>query len=645
MKILIRSIAPLLVLFIFQTTPCQVRLPRLISDGMVLQRGTPVLVWGWAAVGEHVSVSFNHVQSEAVTDSAGKWAVRLPSMPAGGPYTMTIDATNHIQIRNMLIGDVWVCAGQSNMVLPMERVKERYPGVIERSENEEIRQFLIPNQYDFNTVHDDLPSGRWESANPETVPHFSATAYFFARALFDKYHVPIGLINASVGGTPVESWLSEDALKAFPEYFERAQAFKDTAHINSIRRKDQDLSRAWYTYVARHDAGVNSGMTWYDTLYDASGWSAMQVPSCWDEESNNHRNGTVWFRKEVNIPASFTGKPVLLKLGRIVDWDSVYVNGRFAGSVSYQYPPRRYELKPGLLKPGKNIIVIRIINTAGQGGFIKDKPYQLVCGEQTIDLTGEWRFKVGVMMDSLPPQTFIQYQPVGLFNGMISPVLKYAIKGVIWYQGESNTSKPADYYSLFPTLIRDWRKKWNQGDFPFLYVQLANYLKAAEQPSESKWAELREAQFMTLALPNTGMAVTIDLGEWNDVHPLNKEDVGRRLALSAERLANGEQVVFTGPVYDGVKFKGNKGIIRFTGTGSGLIVKGGGELKEFAIAGKDKKYVWARASISGNRVIVWSDAVAHPVSIRYAWADNPQYANLFNKEGLPASPFRTNYKK
>jgi len=273
---------------------------------------------------------------------------------------------------------------------------------------------------------------------------------------------------------------------------------------------------------------------------------------------------------------------------------------------------------------------------------LKDKPYKLVAGGQEIDLTGEWQYKLGAVMEPLLPPTFIRWKPLGLYNGMIVPLLNYRIKGVIWYQGEANTRNPFEYRQLFPAMINNWREKWNQGDFPFLYVQLANFMPASPQPSESNWAELREAQLKTLSVPNTGMAIAVDIGEWNDIHPLNKEDVGRRLALAAQKVAYGDnQVVYSGPIYQSMKIKGNKIIISFTNVGSGLIAKGGGELKHFAIADADKKFVWAKAKIQGNKVVVWNDAISNPVAVRYAWANNPEGANLYNKEGLPTSPFRT----
>nr|WP_242696191.1 sialate O-acetylesterase [Longitalea luteola] len=620
----------------------QIRLPRLISDNMVLQRDTKLKIWGWASIGEKVNVRFNNKTYTATTGKDSSWSVVLPAQQAGGPYNMEISGNNNIVIRNILIGDVWVCSGQSNMELPMERVKEKYATVIAQATNPAIRQFNVATTYDFQKTRTDLESGSWQPADPQTVLQFTAVGYFFAKALYEKYRIPIGLIKASVGGSPAEAWLTENALKAFPRHLETLAKYKRPAYLDSIRNHDKEIRDNWYKNIWVQDKGLHDTKPWYDPSVNTSDWKTMPVPAFWDEHGLKGVHGVVWFKKEIEVPASMANRPAKLLLGRIVDQDSVFVNGRFAGTIGYQYPPRRYELPAGLLQPGKNTIVVRVINNAGRGGFITDKPYQLTVGDQTIPLTGDWQFALGTTASPLPPATFFQYQPTGLFNAMIAPMLNYRIKGVIWYQGESNAGRPAEYRTLFPAVINTWRQEWKQGNFPFLFVQLANYMETKKEPGESSWAMTREAQLKTLALPNTGMAVITDAGEWNDIHPLNKEDVGKRLALWAQRQAYGDKkVVYSGPLYQSMKIDGKKVILQFTSTGSGLMAKGGSELKYFAIAGADKKFVWAKATIEGNKVIVWSDQVPSPVAVRYAWADNPEGANLYNKEGLPASPFRT----
>jgi sialate O-acetylesterase len=368
----------------------------------------------------------------------------------------------------------------------------------------------------------------------------------------------------------------------------------------------------------------------------------MQLPGYWADNGLAGVNGVVWFRKDIDVPAAMAGAPAKLMMGRIVDMDVVYVNGVQCGTTGYQYPPRRYEVPAGLLKAGKNTITVRVVNNSGRGGFVLDKPYTLTGAGQVIDLKGAWKFKLGFASQPIASTTFFQYKPGGLFNAMIAPLLNYNIKGVIWYQGEADAAKATAYFKLFPAVITDWRQRWQQGNFPFLYVQLANFMEAKTQPAESDWALLRQAQLKALQVPNTAMAVTIDVGEWNDIHPLNKSTVGQRLALAAQHLAYGDKaIVYSGPIYKSAKVQGNKMELSFSNIGTGLDAKGGEELKYFSIAGADKKFVWAKARIINNKVEVWADEVPHPVTVRYAWADNPEGANLYNKEGLPASPFTT----
>lgn len=548
-----------------------------------------------------------------------------------------------VVIKNILVGDVWVCSGQSNMQFPMSNAKYLYTDEIANSENPSIRHFLVPERYDYRMPQQDLESGKWVQANPETVLDFSAVGYFFAAELWEKYHIPVGLINTSVGGAPAEAFLSRETLKTFPDYLATAKKLSDLSQLQHVIKEIQKENDRWYNNVQDKDKGLlHNEKPWFDPEYDASRWPVMLLPAFWDDKGLNDLHGVVWFRKDIIIPASMTSQRAKLFLGRIVDSDTVYINGTIAGTTAFQHPPRIYDIPATLLKPGKNTIVIRVINTSGRGGFIKDKPYFLESGGQTIDLKGEWQYSVGAAVKELPGSIMINCQPMGLYNGMIAPLIYYTIKGVLWYQGESNTQKAREYQELFPALIAEFRKKWGQGDFPFLYVQLANFMEATDGPCESEWAELRDAQLKTLAVPNTGMAVTIDIGEWNDLHPLDKKDVGHRLFLAARKVAYGEDnIIYSGPIYESMKTKDHKIVISFSNTGTGLISKGGGKLKCFAIADVNKRFVPAMAKIEDNHVVVWSKQITDPVVVRYAWANNPEGANLYNKEGLPASPFTT----
>lgn len=634
-----------------------IKLPVLVSDGMVLQRNSKVNIWGWASPGEKVEVKFNNKLFRTVTDSKGNWKIVLPPMNAGGPYSMVVKGNNSITIENILIGDVWFCSGQSNMVLTMERVKERYPNEIRNANFSEIRNFFISTASDVTKIHGDLPPGKWISASPENVLGFGAVTFFFAKSIFQEYKVPIGIINSSVGGTPIEAWISEEGLKEIPQYASRIERFKDTAFMNpvmmSVTRKRNEAGQNPPVAQRVIDKGLNGTKPWYDTTYLPEGWHKFWLPGYWDDQGVKGLNGVVWFRKEVYVPASMTGKPAKLFMGRIVDADNVYINGVFSGSITYQYPPRRYDLPTGLLKPGKNLIVIRVTNNSGKGGFVPDKPYYLVAGNDSIDLRGDWLYKVGQVFRSFvfeprkdTPTLSMQNEPTGLYNTMVAPAINYTLKGILWYQGEANTGKPKEYQQLLPALISDWRNKWQQGIIPFLFVQLPNFMEVQYLPSESQWAELRFGQLKSLSVPNTAMTVTIELGEWNDIHPLEKKIVGERLALAAWKLGYGnEKIVYSGPIYKSSVKEADSIKIEFDHIGSGLATKGGGDLNYFAIAGADRKFVWADARIYNNHVIVWSGEIKDPIYVRYAWADNPEGANLYNIEGLPASPFEATILK
>jgi sialate O-acetylesterase len=626
----------------------QVKLPQLVSDGMVLQRNQPIKIWGWASPLEKVGVTFNKREYKTVTDDAGNWSVQIPSTKAGGPYSLKIDASNHIILNNIIFGDVWFCAGQSNMVTPMERVKELYPNDIANATYPEIRNFFVSTVADVTQEHNDLPVGRWISASPESVLDFGAVSYFMARQLYNKYRVPIGIINSSVGGTPIQAWISASGIKSLPTYTARLALFKDTAFMSKL------IKPAKQAFTARaeiKDEGLLGPVKWFETSFVPHEWRKFWLPGYWADQGVRNLNGTVWFRKEIIVPESMVGKQAKLFLGRIVDADETYVNGVKVGNITYQYPPRRYDVPAGLLKAGKNIIVVRLTNTSGKGGFVPDKRYELTDGKTSIDLRGDWLYKVGEVITPLKRPTgdiesglpfSAQNEPTGLYNTMVHPAVNYCIKGFVWYQGETNTNRPKEYRQLLPALIADWRNKWNNNNLPFLYVQLPNFMEVQYSPSESQWAELREAQLKTLSVPNTAMAVAIDAGEWNDIHPLNKKDIGERLGLAAQKLAYGDKkVVGSGPIFQSAKIEGNRIIITFNSIGSGLIAKGSNNLAQFAIAGVDKQFVWGDAKINGDHVIVTSAQINNPLYVRYAWADNPEGANLYNKEGLPASPFRT----
>jgi sialate O-acetylesterase len=640
-KIIIFSIIFTLLFLNAQLAISEIHLPKLVSDGMVLQRETPVKIWGWANAGEKIKLSFNNQLFETITSADGKWLITIPPQKSGGPFDIEIAASNQIKLKNILFGDVWLCSGQSNMETSMSRVSPLYGKEIEICSNPNIRFFQVPVRWNYNEPQQDISGGRWEEANPENIMKYTAVGYFFARDLNAKFNIPIGIIQCAAGGSCAESWISEESLKAFPEQYKIAKQLSDSAYMSNLLVSEKEVQWKWFDELGKNDLG-RKNIPWFSPELDDSNWPTFQLPSSFVDAGMDFQNGAVWFRKEIDLPERCSEKPALLELGRIVDSDSVFVNGKFVGNITYMYPPRRYTVAPGILKTGKNIITVRVVSQSGIGGFIKDKPYKLDIDGQSFDLKGTWKYKIGAKCEPSPSSTYFPSKPLGLFNSMLYPVINYNIKGVVWYQGESNAERPTDYFSILSTLINEWRTLWNNDDLPFLCVQLPNFMEAKNEPSESNWAELREKQLKILSVPNTALIVTIELGEWNDIHPLRKKEVGQRLALAAEKLAYGnKKVVASGPVYQSMKGKGNKIEITFSNCGSGLSTNNGKELKHFAIAGADKKFVWAKAEIKGNKIIVWNDTLVHPEIVRYAWADNPAGANLCNKEGLPASPFTT----
>ncbi|WP_447642724.1 MULTISPECIES: sialate O-acetylesterase [Chitinophagaceae] len=620
----------------------QIKLPRLIRDSMVLQRDTKIRIWGWASIGEKITVRFADKNYKTITGKNGKWQLYIQPMTAGGPYVMELRGRNRILLTDILVGDVWVCSGQSNMEHQMKLHANVYATEIAQANYPDIRQFKVPNVTSLLSPQEDLPSGYWKSANPIDVNDFSAVAYFFAKQLYEKYHVPIGIINTSWGGSPIEAWMSEPSLKTFPSLDSILVRNKDTAYVFERNRK---AAASQLSPEGTVDQGLSE--KWLAANYQPKGWRRIAVPGYWEDQGMQNLDGIVWYKKDIAVPENMAGLPAELLLGRIVDADIAYVNGQQVGSTGYLYPQRRYTIPKGILRSGKNSIVVRVTNYTGKGGFVPDKPYRLHTDNGDIELAGYWQYKVGavnipVAVNYESPLT-IQYQPTALYNAMIAPLENYSIKGFAWYQGESNAGKPDHYAELQEGMITEWRRRWDTGTLPFVFVQLPGFMDYNYLPSESQWAKLREAQAKTLALPNTGMVVAIDLGEWNDVHPDKKKEVGDRLALAAEHVAYGENIVASGPTYLSNTITNNKITIKFSNIGNGLATSDGHDPQEFAIAGADKKFVWANAKVEGDKVVLWNDKIARPKYVRYAWADNPVNPNLINGNGLPAAPFRTDH--
>ena len=510
-------------------TDAKVKLPALISDGMVLQREQPVKIWGTADAGESVSVTFMKKKYAATADNNGHWSVTLPSMKAGGPYLMRI---NDIKLNDILIGDVWLCSGQSNMELPVSRVTDMFATEINEYSNERIRQIIIPKVYNFHAPQETLSATSWKPMTQENVMNFSALAYFFAKEMYEKTKVPVGIINSSWGGTPIEAWISEEGLKEFPIYINNKRLYEDDAYCAHIKKLEGESFYRWNLSLYRSDAGLHEKTPWYASNYDDSNWQTVNMFSrTWGNDGLNPIAGSHWLRQNVEIPQTWNNKEVTLRLGCIIDADSVYVNGTFAGTTGYQYPPRIYRIPAGILKPGVNNITVRIISNGGQPEFVQEKPYKLICDDESINLKEEWKYRLGTPMPSAPNMMFFCYKPVCPYNTMIAPLQHYTLRGTVWYQGESNVSRRNEYATLLTAMMADWRRTFSQPELPFYIVELADYLSKEDIIGRKAWAEIRLEQAKAAqTTPNAFLIRNNDLGEWNDIHPLDKKTLGRRVA-------------------------------------------------------------------------------------------------------------------
>lgn len=518
----------------------EVRLPQIISDGMVVQRDRPLTLWGTADPGKSVTVKVAKGKSATVTaDADGKWRAELPALKTGKTYTITIgDRT----IGNVAVGDVLLCSGQSNMELPVSRVTDMFADEIAQYSNPNIRQFLVPKEFDFDRERSDVSPTKWKSVNDDAMS-FSALAYFTAKALNEQTGLPVGIINASWGGTPVESWISETALADYPYYINQKAIYNSEAYRNAIKEQEGRNYQAWNSVIDAADAGLNGATKYYSPALDDSGWEEVDLLSTsWATDGMNPKNGSHWFRKTVDIDAAHAGQPATLRLGCVVDADSVWVNGCQVGFTSYQYPPRIYPIPAGLLKEGKNTVTVRLISQNGTPHFVAEKPYKIIFGERPfarygetcpdeISLEGTWRYRQGAPMPSGPGMMFYCYMPAVLYNGMISPVIGYPVSGAVWYQGESNVGRSNQYPALLKTMMADWRKASGDADMPFYIVELADFLHKDDRRERAAWQTMRERQAQAAEeTPGAVLVRNSDLGEWNDIHPLDKKTLGRRVA-------------------------------------------------------------------------------------------------------------------
>jgi sialate O-acetylesterase len=662
----------------------------LFTNNMVLQRDVAAPVWGWTAPGKQVKVTLSGgtLNGRSVTgtaDKEGKWMVRVGPFPAGGPYTLRVEGVGQgapsVTRANVLMGDVWVASGQSNMQWGMNWINA--PEEVANATHPQMRLFTVPNTV--AAQPQSLITGEWRETTPATVARgelggFSAVSYFFGRELQQNLNVPIGLLVSAWNGTVAESWVSKEALGAMPEFQPAIDGLEQFG--TAIVQADATFDTALQAWWQQNDAGVKEGSNWAApapalAAADVADWKPFALPQAGEATPLPHYGGVVWFRKEFDLPAAAVGKELLLNLGPVATTETTWVNGvqvgttdiypldgglikgfrvngvRMGGVPSWQ-TARVYRVPANALKAGRNVIAVRVLDPTDAPldysgaltiGLDLGNPAKGGAPTGTVKpLDGAWQYRIGAAADvlaSLPGRPAQNpNNPIVLSNSMIAPLSPFAIKGAIWYQGESNADRPAQYKTLLPIMIKDWRAKFGVGDFPFYIVQLANFHATEAQPTDTPWTRLREAQLQTAqTVPNTGLAVTIDIGDPGDIHPRNKKEVGRRLALSALAQTYKQEIEYSGPSYKAIEVQGPRVLISFDHA-RGLNVKGDGAVNGFAIAGADKKFVWAEGMLAGESVILSSPEVANPVYVRYAWADNPN-VNLYNEAGLPAVPFRT----
>ncbi len=640
-----------------------VRLPEIFAPGMVLQRSTATPVWGWSEPGTEVRVAVGSAAAETQVGPNGKWRVNLDVQSIGpGPHELKV---NEVTLSDVLVGEVWLCGGQSNMEYNLGSTLDA-EAVIKASANPNIRQFHVPKRAE-KTSADDI-RGSWTEASPATSGKFSAVGYYFARELQRELGVPIGIIKASWGASACETWMSPEAISRLPELSAGARRMdEDFATYSSRREEFMRAFRAWLS-ASGHPEVQPWTVEKVRALPDDK-WMPVALPQ---QAPTTSEPGAIWFRRTVNIPAKAAHKPLGVTFGTIHMLEDFWWNGEKVGGTTLEKfetgrNARKYEVRGELVREGPNELLVRVWSPAMTPHFVVMEEF-FKAGP--FSLAGRWQMAREYTHPApaeAPPEApvelpAIQNAPSRAFNGMIAPLVPFGLAGVIWYQGENNSSRASQYQAVFGGLINDWRRLWKRDDLPFFWCQLANFRKKNSAPSDSAWAELREAQTKTLSIPQTGQALTIDTGEAGDIHPRNKAVPGRRLADLALAQVYGRSRPVTGPAFGGVTFGEGVAVVHFRDTGGGLVAapvpatqiitsiphqvaplhrnSPNSPLEGFALCGPDGAWQWADAVIDGDTVVAWNPNVPEPVAVRYAWADNPT-ANLRGENGLPAVPFRT----
>lgn len=628
----------------------KVVLPSVFTDNMVLQQKTDITFYGDATKNKQLTVKtgWNGKEYHTEADGQGKWSLKIPTPAAGGPYEITFSDGKKLQLKNVMIGEVWFCSGQSNMEMPVAGWGKvmNYEQEIAEAAYPAIRLFQVKKNTSLAPLKEvESTLGGWQECSSATVPEFSALAYFYARALWKELNVPIGVIDCTWGGTPVEAWTSHETLRQVMGFREEMDKLERLGFDPNRMEQAYSEERAhWQSLFTEKDKGMENGkLCWTAPSLSEEDWQTISLPGYWEGKGLKDFDGIIWFRRSLEIPAEWAGKPLTLRLGMIDDEDITYFNGvEIARGAGYM-TPRTYTIPAKLVKAGKAVLAVRVSDFGGEGGIHgKAEELYVEADGKRISLAGDWKYRIGLSLKGFPsaPVSPIQSSsyPTVLFNAMVKPWTAFPIKGVIWYQGEANVGRSEQYGDLFPALITDWRRQW-RSDFPFYFVQLANFMESKEIQPDSEWAALREAQTKALKLDQVGMAVTIDIGLADDIHPKNKQEVGRRLALLALAGSYGKNVSSSAPVFQNYIIKGDKMELDFGQKQDGFKIKDT-TLKGFTIAGPDRVFYSAEAMVQNGKIIVSSPKVSVPLAARYGWADNPD-CNLYGENGLPVAPFRT----
>lgn len=605
-------------------------LSPILSDGMVMQRDSINLIYGNETIADTVTVQFMNKEYIARVNDNKEFSVELPPVPAGGPYSIRVQGSSEITINDILFGDVYILSGQSNMELPIQRVLDVSAEEIKNTCEPEIRQYHLPSTYNFTEPEKYMYVNQWKKAAEADLKGFSAVGYFFAKEIKDKYHIPIGLILGAVGGSGVESWMNPVTLRRFGDFETIIKDFKNIDYFHSYIESQQSQANEWLSRLEEEEQQ-------FQLTEDYTKWNTCNVPSLVSDYDKGEFQGSVYLCKEVILDKAPMNEDAYIYMGSIINSDKVWINGILVGRTEYRYPPRKYPISKGILKQGRNLITVRIVINDKNGGTIKGKPYHLYYDGMKINLEGEWFYRVGKKVDTpIPFVLFPPELPVCYYNTVVVPLSKVSISGILWYQGETNTSNPKNYAEKFNAMVSDWRKLYGR-DVPFLYVQLANYREPLNTTEDTGWAELRDQQRLSLSMNQVAMAVTLDVGESNDLHPQNKKEVGVRLAKAARHMIYKESLEYSGPDPKSATLKGKSIVIGFEHLEDGNQKQA---LNNFELAGPDGVFHPALALRTGKYVSVSCEDVEEPVSVRYAWCDNPMNINFYNDAGLPATGFR-----